>query len=311
MILVTGATGQLGRATLEFLLHRVPATELAGLARNPEKAAELAAQGIAIRPGDYEDYTSLVQALRGVDKVLLVSAVAFTDRLAQHTNVINAAKEAGVQHVVYTSLQRKNDTLFAVPGITESDIATEQLLHTSGLTYTIIKNTLWADALPLFVGQHVLETGVVVPVPQGEGRLTYATRRDIAEATARILTEPGHENQEYTLTGTTPTSFADIAGLLSELASKPIVYKQVTPEAYVEQLVGTGLPQPVAEYFAFSWMEAYKRGMFEDTDPTLARLLGRQPTSLKDFLRSVYLPQTIEKESNPIDYPSYIQNIKF
>lgn len=290
MILVTGATGQLGRATLEFLLARVPAAELAGLARDPAKAADLAAQGVAIRQGDYTDYASLVKAFAGIDKVLLVSAVAFTDRLAQHTNVINAAKAAGVSHVLYTSVQRKNDTLFQVPGITESDIQTEALLRESGLTYTILKNTIYADFLPYFIGQGVLETGVITPALPGGGRVPYVSRRELAEATANVLTQPGHENREYTLTAPTASAFSDMAQLLTDLAGRPVPYHQVGPEAYVQHLVTTGSPEPFAQFFGV-WMEAYIRGVFEDTDPALERLLGRPATPLKEFLRATYFAQ--------------------
>lgn len=304
MILVTGATGQFGRATLEFLVQRVPAAELAGLARDPAKAADLAAQGIAIRPGDYEDYPSLVRALQGVDKVLLVSAVAFTDRLAQHTNVINAAQEAGVKQVVYTSIQRQHDAPL-VPGVSESDLKTEQRLRESGLTYTILNNTLYADSLPLFLGSQVLTTGVQVPVQPGEGRVSYATRRDLAEAAATVLTQPGHENRAYTLTGAEAPAFSEVAELLSQLKGGPVAYVPLTPAAYAQHLASEGLPQPLAEYLTH-WAEAFNQGMCSTTDPALERLLGRRPTALKDFLRAVYFPSAGAAAAST-DSPSYFQ----
>ena len=168
-ILVTGATGGLGKVVVETLLQTVRPDQLSVLARDPAKAADLQAQGVAVKQGDYSDYASLTAAFAGIDKLFLVSGNDLPNRVPQHTNVINAAKEAGVKHVVYTSFQRKTeDGSSAAAFIAEGHLATEKLLEASGLTYTILKNALYLEVLPLFMGP-VLDTGTLY-LPAGEGR---------------------------------------------------------------------------------------------------------------------------------------------
>ena len=139
-ILVTGATGNIGRMTLKHLLNRVPASDLVGLARDSAKAADLAAKGIEIRQGDYFDHERLVRAFEGIDKVMLVSATAFTDRNAQHENVINAAKQAGVRHVVYMPILHKAGSAFSLPQVNDEDLFVERKLRASGLIHTLVRH---------------------------------------------------------------------------------------------------------------------------------------------------------------------------
>ena len=139
-ILVTGASGNIGRLTLQHLLKRVPASDLVGLVRDPAKATDLAAAGIEIRQGDYFDYDGLVRAFEGIAKVMLVSATAFTDRNTQHQNVISAARQAGVKHIVYMPIIREAESAFTLPDITEQDRFVEEQLKASGLTYTLVRH---------------------------------------------------------------------------------------------------------------------------------------------------------------------------
>src|SRR4051794_12186458 len=141
-ILVTGATGHLGRAVIKNLLTHLSAENVVGSARQPEKAADIAAMGVEVRRADYTDYDLLVQAFQGIDKLYLVPAVAFSDRIAQHGNVIRAACAAGVEHIVYPSIQH-DDLSIVIDSVTESDLATEKLLRESGVAYTIIYHPMY------------------------------------------------------------------------------------------------------------------------------------------------------------------------
>jgi len=285
MILVTGATGGLGHETIDALLTTTPATEIAALVRDASKATDLAQRGVDVRQADYFDYPALVQALRGTEKVLLVSAVAFTDRLRQHRNVIDAAKEAGVKHLFYTSIQRSSD--FVMPQVTESDLATEAYLKASGLTYTILHNGYYFEGLGYLIGAEV--PAATIRVPAGEGKIAFIKRTELAAATAALLTSAGHDNQEYTLTGSTAYSFHDVARELAGLAGHPITYHTSEPAPYIAQKVAAGFPEVVATFFA-QWAEAAQHGMLAGTPDTVARLLGRQPTSLREYLKATYFP---------------------
>ncbi|RPD44301.1 SDR family oxidoreductase [Hymenobacter sediminis] len=286
MILVTGATGGLGHETIECLLTRMPATEVAALVRDASKATDLAQRGVEVRQADYFDYPALVQALRGVEKVLLVSAVAFTDRLSQHRNVIDAAKEAGVKHLFYTSIQRSSD--FVMPEVTESDLATEAYLKASGLVYTILHNGYYFEGLSYLIGSEVPESEIRVPA--GEGKIAFVKRTELAAATAALLTSAGHDNREYTLTGSEAYSFHDVAQELSQLAGRPITYHSSEPASYIAQKVAHGFPDFVATFLA-QWAAAAQHGLLAGTHETVERQLGRKTTSLRQYLKAAYFPQ--------------------
>ncbi|AKD53672.1 SDR family oxidoreductase [Spirosoma radiotolerans] len=285
MILVTGATGGLGHQTIDFLLTTTPAAEIAALVRDLNKATDLVKQGVDVRQADYVDYPGLVQAFQGIEKVLLVSAVAFTDRVRQHQNVIDAAKEAGVKHLFYTSIQRS--TNFVMPEVTESDLATEAYLKASGLTYTILKNGYYFEGLSYLIGSEVPDTEIRFPA--GEGKIAFVKRTELAAATAALLTSEGHENQEYTLSGSEAYSFDDIARELSTLAGRLIAYKSSEMAPYIAQKVAAGFPEVVANFFA-QWGAATQHGMLAGTHDTVERLLGRKPTSLREYLETTYFP---------------------
>jgi len=279
MILITGATGGLGHQTIDFLLVTTPPEQIAALVRDASKAKDLTERGVNVRQADYFDYTGLVQAFQGVEKVLLVSAVAFTDRVRQHRNVIDAAREAGVKHLFYTSIQRSTD--FVMQEVTESDLATEAYLKDSGLVYTILRNGYYFEGLGHMIGDTV--PNGEIRFPAGEGRIAFIARTDLAAATAALLTSEGHENQEYTLSGSESYSFHDIAREMSALAGRPIAYRSVEPAEYIAQSVAAGMPEFVASFLA-QWGSAAEHGMLAGTDDTVGRLLGRKPTSLREYL---------------------------
>lgn len=280
-LLVTGATGHLGRQTIEFLRERTSTSRIVALARDPTALSDLAASGIEVRRGDYVDKASLVAAFAGVEKMLLVSAVAFTDRLAQHLNVIEAAKEAGVRHIVFTSIQRKAVSPLVISMVTESDIATEEALKASGLNYTILYNALYLDALSMIMGDRATEDGVRVPGGTAKGALV--ARRDLAEANAAIMAGTGHENQSYTLGGGRTASFADIAVALGNIAVKRVDYVDTPIDEYVAAKVALGFP-PAAAGFLAEWAQAVAVGEYAEVSGDLERLIGRKPVDYVDFL---------------------------
>lgn len=286
-ILVTGATGGLGQAVVENLLQTTRPDQLAVLVRDPAKAAGLQAQGVTIRQGDYNDYASLTAAFAGIEKLFLVSGNDVAQRVPQHTNAVNAAREAGVRHLVYTSFQRKTeDGSSAIAFVAEAHLATEKLLRQSGLTYTILKNALYFDVLPLFMGPQVLETGTIY-LPAGEGRGSLASRADLGAAGAAVLTSPGHENQTYELAGNTSYSFTDIAQLLSSLSGKTIQYVSPSVAEFRAQLAAAGVPAEGIQ-MAAAFSVALAQGELDFPDPTLEKLLGRPPQSAAEFLKAAY-----------------------
>lgn len=287
MILITGATGNLGSAVVEFLLEKMPAEELAILIRSEHSSGDFQYEGTEVRTGNYDDEKSLRKAFEGIDKLLLISGNDVEKRQQQHENVIDAAKKAGVKHVLYTSFDRKKEEGSPLGTLAESHINTDKYLKDSGLTYTILRNTLYADSLPMFFGDDVLETGIFFPA--GEGKVPFATRRDMAEATAAVLAGNGHENQEYVFANTHYYSMHDTAVMLSDFAGREVEYHNPPREVYVEELKKAGVPQQAIDMGA-AFGDAIKTGEFETDHTDLDRFLDREPTSLKDFLKQLYTP---------------------
>ena len=188
-ILVTGASGDIGRKTVLHLLKKRPASDLIGLVRDPAKAEDLAALGVELRQGDYLDRESLTRAFVGVEKLMLTSTHAFTDRRTAHANVIDVAVEAGVRHLVYMPIYRKIGSTFSMTEITEEDIFSIEKLRSSGLAYTLVQHPPFMEPAVMYAGPTAVETGVRVPA--GNGKFTAATRDDLAAAHATVLAEPG------------------------------------------------------------------------------------------------------------------------
>lgn len=287
MILITGATGHLGQAVISSLLEKgVPSSEIIALVRDDNKSKRLKELGINIRTGNYDDPASLVKAFAGVDKLMFISGSEIANRKQQHINVVEAAKQAGIKHIVYTSFMRKNENPDSpIAAVAESHIVTEESLKKSGIPFTIMKNALYADMLPVFLGQQVLESGIHFPA--GHGYAAYTLREDMAEAAASILTEIGHENKEYDIASSDNHSFSDIAKILSEVSGKKIVYVNPTKEQYVENATKAGLPSAYVDVFA-GFGEAISQGEFATQSGQLEKIIGRKPVSLETYLKNLY-----------------------
>jgi NAD(P)H dehydrogenase (quinone) len=286
-ILVTGASGDIGRKTVLHLLKKRPANELVGLVRDPSKAADLAAKGIELRQGDYFDPNSLSQAFKGVERLMLTSTHAFTDRKTAQTNVIDAAVGAGVQHLVYMSIFRKKNSTVSMKEITQEDIFTEQKLRSSGLTYTLAYHPPFLDVLGFYIGPKAQETGVRVPA--GGKKFGAATRDDLAAAHAAILAGDGHANRSYSLTGDPAISFSDIAGILSKLTGKNVPFVAISDQEYLAS-IGNGVPDHIAQ-FVLEWVHNMGAGEWEEQTQDLETLIGHKPTTPTEFFRDGYLRQ--------------------
>ncbi|MDJ1478868.1 SDR family oxidoreductase [Cytophagaceae bacterium YF14B1] len=286
MILVTGATGGLGNATIQALLKKgFPANEISALVRDEHKAADLKSAGIQIKIGNYNEYDSLKTALVGVDKLLLVSSNEMVDRLVQHKNVINAALENGVKHIVYTGIDIVSYETTVIPYVSQIHKDTADYLQEVGIPYTILDNTLYADSIGMFSGEKFLETGIFFPA--GEGKLPWVPKAEMGEAAAVVLTTSGHENKNYAITANVAYSFSEIAEILSEITGQEVKYLKPDAETYVEGLVKAGVPKEIASFLA-GFGIAIGNGEFNTHRSDLEKLLGRKPMEIKAYLTEIY-----------------------
>jgi len=286
-ILITGSTGHLGSATIDFLLNKIPANSIAALARNNEKAKALSEKGIDVRIGNYDDYDSLLKAFKGIDKLLLISASELTNRSVQHINAINAANETGVKQIIYTSfIRQKDDPTSALWFIAKDHVETEKHLELTGIPYTLFKNGFYLDMIPDFIGPNVLETQTIF-LPAGDGKVNFALRNEIAEALANVLTSEGHENKSYNIGGETTVSFREIADYLTEISGKKISYISPEVEVYKFEMAKHNVPEMYINMFA-AFAIAFSENAMNVPSKDFANLLGRNATDVKTFLSETF-----------------------
>ncbi|GGF08445.1 NAD(P)H dehydrogenase (quinone) [Chishuiella changwenlii] len=275
-IAITGATGQLGRLTVSKLKEKTAKENLVALVRTPEKAADL---GIEAREFDYSKPETLATSLQGIDTLFLISGSEIGQRETQHKNVINAAKEAGVKRIVYTSLLYATDSEMA---LAKEHVATEKLLSESGLSYTILRNGWYTENYAGSIAG-ALQAGAFIGSAQN-GKISSATREDFAEAAAVVLTNEGHENKIYELAGDDAYTLSDLASEISKQTGKNIPYNDLTEEEYTKVLVSVGLPEGFAQILADSDAKAAKGSLYSE-DKTLSKLIGRPTTPLADVVK--------------------------
>ncbi|HEX2968354.1 MAG TPA: SDR family oxidoreductase [Bacteroidales bacterium] len=297
MILITGSTGHLGTTVIGNLLKNgVPAKNIAALARNREKAEGLNELGIEIRFGNYDDYDSLKKAFINVERLLFISGSEVDKRDKQHHNIVKAAVETKVPHIIYTSFERRNDDLnIPIAFVTRTHIETERKILETGIPYTFLRNALYAEGLPLFLGDNVIESGVFFPA--GDGRVPFTSRLNLAEATANILAGTGHENKSYYMVNTHNYSFYEIAAILSEITGKTIKYFCPSKEEFTESLRKKCVPEETIKGIV-AWGDGISQGYFESEYSDLEMFLGRKPSDLKTVLSDMYKPvarETVEK----------------
>ena len=281
MIAITGATGQLGRLVIEQLLKTVPANQIVAIVRNPAKAEALSQQGIVVHQGDYTDQAALTTALKGVEKLLLISSSEVGQRATQHQNVINAAKAAGVTFIAYTSLLHADNSPL---GLHVEHVATEKALATSGIPYALLRNG-WYTENYLASAPPALEHGVFIGAA-GEGKIASATRADYAAAAAKVVSEEGHAGKVYELAGDSAWTLSELAAELSKQSGKPVVYQNMSEADFAAALKSVGLPAGLADMLADSDVGASKGGLFDDSH-TLSKLIGRPTTSLAESVKTI------------------------
>ena len=283
-ILVTGATGNLGSSVIETLLKNIPAQNISALVREEERIVEIQAKGITIFQGDYDNVFALERAMANVDTVLLISAGDQGDRMQQHRNVIDTAKKSGVKNIAYTSRALRNRETLAHQ-LMEEHFLTEDYIKKSGLNYTIFRNTLYMDVLPLFVGKKVFETGIFQPA--GDGKVTFALRKEMGEAMANVLSNEDCKNKTYKFTNNEAYSFYDIAKALTTLSGKKVKYHPVDISTFQERMRSTGIPESLLQKLV-EFNTDIKNGKEDEITNDLENKLGRKPTTLKEGLKTLF-----------------------
>ena len=289
MFIVTGASGKLGSLIVEALKRLVPAHQISLSVRNPEKLPERLAAGVRVRRGDYNDADSLRHAWAGAKRLLLVSSNAGAsgdNPLSQHEKAISVAKEIGIERVLYTSQVSSNPLSHFPPG--RDHAATEAMLAESGLASTSLRHGFYADSI-LSMHEHGFATGTLTG-PE-DGKVAWVTHEDLAEADARLLS--GHETIEGItppLTGNHALDLADLAQMASAVTGRTIERQIIGEDMMLESLHRAGLSGNVLEII-IGYYRAAKAGEFETVDPTLSRILGRDPRQIPDFL-SEKMPRT-------------------
>ncbi|HEX2905061.1 MAG TPA: NAD(P)H-binding protein [Jatrophihabitans sp.] len=277
---VTGATGQLGRLTIDSLLAAgATAADVVAIARDSDRARELARLGVQVRQGDYDDPASLPAAVAGLDALFLISGNAVGQRVPQHAAVIDAARGAGVGRVVYTSAPRADVTgLILAP----EHLATERLLQESGLRYTILRNGWYFENYTAQIPQ-LLQTGTLLHATRGH-RLAAAARADFAAAAATVLTGAGHDNQIYELAGDGFT-MDEFAAAVSEETGTTVTAREVSGPELIAALESAGVPASDARFVA-SLDESIARDELGGDPATLKRLVGRELIPLREAIRT-------------------------
>lgn len=286
-LLVTGASGHLGRRVLELLLE-AGETRIVAATRTPDKLADFAARGVTVRHADFEDLASLESAFAGVDRLLLIStdAVGSGDRrLKQHQNAVRAADTAGVRQVIYTSIICPTETPVT---LAPDHAGTEAALEASSMGWTSLRNNIYADELIRSINRAV-ESGKWISAA-GDGRCAYIMREDCAQAAAAALASSFEGRRTLDITGPDAISQAELAQLASQLSGKPVDYLSIPLEASIQGMVNAGLPQSVAELIA-SFDAGIAQGIFSGVSPDYASLTGHPAMHIADFLTAAYRAQ--------------------
>jgi NAD(P)H dehydrogenase (quinone) len=280
MIIVTAASGQLGRLVIAELLKRVPAESIVAAVRDPAKAVDLADQGVLVRHADYNDPASLDAAFEGATKVLLISSNDLGNRVSQHRNVIDAAARAKVGLLAYTSVLHADSSTLGLAG---EHRATEEAVRASGLPYSLLRNGWYVENYTVSLGGAIAHGSLAGGA--GEGRISAAARADYAEAAAVVLASSGAVEQVYELAGDTAFTLAELAAEVSRQSGKAIPFHNLPQKDYAELLVNVGLPAPLADLIADSDAQAAQGALFDDSR-TLGKLIGRPTISLADAVKA-------------------------
>ena len=256
------------------------AQNIVALVRNVDKAEHFKTQGIELREFDYDRPETLVPALLGIDKLLLISANEIGRRTPQHQAVIDAAKVAGVPYLAYTSLLRADTSPL---GLAQEHRETEKLIQDSGITYTFLRNNWYSENYLAGVA-HTIEIGTLFGAAQ-DGRISSASRIDYAEAAAKVLTSTGHENKTYELAGSESFSLSDLATFIGQAVNKDIIYQNLSAEEYTQGLTQAGLPAGLVDVIVDADIQTIQGAMYSDSKD-LEQLIGHKTTSIQDAIKA-------------------------
>lgn len=284
MIAITGASGNLGKATIQFLLQKVPPIDIVAIVRNPEKVNEFKERGVTVRQADYNDYNTLQQVFKGVETVLQISTIGVDIDTAkqQERNVVNAIVENNIKHIVYTSMvQARPNTIFQG---TQTQYNTEELIRKSNITYTFFRNSMYMEAIPQLIG-NALQTNEI-RYPSGNGKVSFVSRVDIAEAIAKVLTGNAHGNQTHEITGDSAYSFDELTRVISTEKNIIVNHTDISDKVFREELISCQMPVEVVDLLV-SMANGIKVGEFSHVDSTLEKLLGRKLFDLSDYVKEL------------------------
>ncbi|MEB3753759.1 SDR family oxidoreductase [Acinetobacter sp. MD2(2019)] len=271
---ITGATGQLGQLVVAQLQKTAPQLEIVALVRNTEKAKALFKESVEIRKFDYSEPASLAAALDGLSQILLISSSEIGQRIPQHTAVIQAAQNAKLNKIVYTSLLNADHSPL---GLATEHKATEQLIKQSGLNYAILRNN-WYSENHLANLAHVIEQGVLYGAAEN-GRISAASRQDYAEAAANVLTLAEENQKIYELAGSSSFTLAELAQMISTVAKTTVRYENLSAADYTAALISAGLPDFVADILVDADVQTAAGAMYSQAKD-LEQLLGRKTTPI-------------------------------
>ncbi|QKD03248.1 SDR family oxidoreductase [Mesorhizobium loti] len=285
-LLVTGASGQLGRSVINHLLDtfKVPAAKIIATTRTPANLADLAARGVTVREANFDDQASVAKAFAGADRVLIISTNELAiqgKRRQQQLAAVAAAKQAGVGHLHYTSMP--NTEPGSAVAFAPDHYDTEQAIKASGIPYTIFRNG-WYDENLFMAAPQILASGHWY-TSAGDGAISYGARDDYAAAIAAGLASDASDSTTYTLTGPKAYTTAEVAALITEVTGKPIQIVQLSDEALTEGIKAAGLPEPIAKVLV-SFDAATRAGDLGMVTDSVEKLSGRKSVPLKQFLET-------------------------
>jgi NAD(P)H dehydrogenase (quinone) len=281
-LIVTGAAGTLGKLVVERLVELGAASRVVAVTRRPAALADLAARGVQVRAGDFDEPTSLGAAFAGVSRALVISTDALDKpghRVVQHETAFKALAAQGAEHISYTSIVNPIDSRIL---LSKDHAASEAALARTGVPFTSLRDNVYSQML-LDGAKRALASGKLVDA-RGEGKVAYVSREDVAAVAAAVLLAPPPGNQLLDVTGPESLSGADIARLISEVGGRPVEHQSIPHEAIVDGMVQHGLPRPVAEVYA-SFDAGFAAGELAQVSDTVERLTGKKPEKLGDFLR--------------------------
>lgn len=288
-IVITGVTGQLGGLVVKHLLDKgIKADQIRGVARDPKKAAGLKEQGIEVVQGDYDDAAALLKAFEGATKLLFISASSLdnTLRVRQHASIVEAARNAGAGHIIYTGIAFPEKMKL---GLENVHLATEYMIKTTNLPYTFLRNAFYLGILVNESLPGIVASGEIV-TSAASGKMNFVTRDNLAWAAAIVLSSEGHENRIYELANPQPFSFDEFAAMLSQVSGKPVRHRAVSPQKAIELMVQAGIPEGRAGFMVKGVYAAIEDGQFSPASNDVRQLLGQAYTSpqeaIHQFLQS-------------------------